>query len=149
MEQRTPEILIVDDDNSTIELIRQALREAGYNGNLNLVVANSAEEAEDKMRGLDSLAGVIVDLNLPGQSGEVFVQDVRERGRRCGIVLMGGDTIHAGDYRFMQKPIDNNVLVGLVKKMLAMWDIRRETKEMLESTQLLKAELGRAGYGTR
>jgi len=149
MGQRTPEILIVDDDNSSVELILQALREAGYNGNLNLVVANSAEEAEEKMRGLDSLAGVLVDINLPGQSGEAFVQDVRKDGRRCGIVLMSGDEVHTGDYRFMPKPIDRGLLAGLVKNMLSMWDIRRTAEQILSSTQLLNAELGRAGYGTR
>lgn len=146
MGQYIPELLIVDDDDSTVSLIRQVLKEAGYNGDLDIIIARSAEEAEDKMRSLDRLAGVIVDINLPGQRGEAFVREVRENGRRCGIALMSGDKVHTDTYRFMQKPIDKTQLIGLVKNMLSMWAVQRSAKELLDSTKLLKSELGRAGY---
>lgn len=66
-------ILVVEDNDSSRRLIVELLRSSGFS---NLATARDAEEAIDEMQG-QSPDLIILDWNLPGQSGIELAQTIR------------------------------------------------------------------------
>jgi DNA-binding response OmpR family regulator len=68
-------VLVVEDDASTALLLREILEAAGYG----VVVAGTAAEAEQLLRGNTPPDLVILDLILPDMDGLVLLADIRLR----------------------------------------------------------------------
>lgn len=101
-------ILIVEDDVNISSLLRETLEREGYA----CVQAFSGTEAR-MLLSENSYAVVLLDLMLPGISGEEVLEEIRQRGKTPVIVLTAKDTIddkveflRSGADDYVTKPFD-------------------------------------------
>ncbi len=86
---RDPRILLIEDAEPDVFLVREALRQAGISSDL--TVLDDGEKAVDFIDRLDQDPDspcpnvVLLDLNLPKRSGDQILERMR-RSRRCGEV---------------------------------------------------------------
>lgn len=116
-------VLIIDDDEQIRSLIAHLLRPMGHV----LEEASSAEEAHDKL-----LASppdlVLLDMQLPGRSGQELLAEIRAdpRTRLIPVVMITGAATHerklkaiqAGVTDFIAKPFSPEELVARVRALL-------------------------------
>jgi two-component system cell cycle sensor histidine kinase/response regulator CckA len=116
-------ILLVDDEEILRVVARAALEQAGY------VVL----EAEDGARALDvyqrereRVAVVLLDVNMPGRTGEEVFQDLRGLDPNVSVIFCSGSIsdkkgallIRGGAKAFLHKPYSARELVGVVQQVL-------------------------------
>lgn len=79
-------VLIVDDDQTMLDLLKTALRKLGYQ----CITANSSDAALEQLtrKNVDLL---ITDFNMPGGSGVDLISEMRKRDQRMPVFLMTGD----------------------------------------------------------
>ena len=82
--------MVVEDDTNINNLLKTALEKAGYK-----VVSRRFPEQRRKLilQMRDSIALVLLDLMLPGISGEEVLKHIRERGNLPVIVLTARDSL--------------------------------------------------------
>lgn len=101
--QKSMPILIVDDYNTTIRIVRNLLRGLGF---------SQIDEASDGRTALTKLRNkkyglVISDWNLAPMSGLEFLQQMRADARFAGtpLVMVGEDAQHAGGAVSLASPL--------------------------------------------
>jgi CheY-like chemotaxis protein len=119
-----PEILVVEDDPETLDLITIILERHGYR----VVVAH------DGQTGLEVVAGrnprlIITDVRMPHIDGIEMIRRVRAMGvtRRFTPILAvtafqlehAAEAIEAGASRILGKPFIDDVLIAYVEDLLA------------------------------
>ena len=82
-------IMVVEDDTNINNLLKTALEKAGYK----VLQAFSGTEAELILQMRESIALVLLDLMLPGISGEEVLKHIRDRGNLPVIVLTARDSL--------------------------------------------------------
>lgn len=94
-----PRILVVDDDEAMLQLVRRALESRGYQ----ITTASDGAQALDRMRNED-WDGIVMDLRMPRMNGEeVYGRILEERPRVAGrILFMTGDTAGSKAHEFLQ-----------------------------------------------
>jgi two-component system KDP operon response regulator KdpE len=118
MSTKRPVILVVDDDGPILLLMRNLLREFGFDP----VVANSGEAAlEAAAQQTPDL--VLLDLHMPGMRGDEVVQALRARAglEQLPILILSGEPLDPAELRAIGangavlKPFDVNELVGQIR----------------------------------
>ncbi|MFI5165233.1 MAG: PAS domain-containing protein [Thermoanaerobaculales bacterium] len=114
-------ILIVEDEDSAREGLREILTSLGYD----VAAVGSGEEAKKLIEGrpFDLL---LTDLMLPGIMGPQVARELGERWPALKVILMSGYTedeavrrgVTAGNVRFLQKPFDMEALAHEVRAAL-------------------------------
>ena len=108
------EILIVEDDMHISALLKEALQKEGYC----CTQAFSGTEARLLLT-MNRYALVLLDLMLPGISGEDVLQEIRRQGQTPVIVLTAKDTIDV-KVEFLKKGADDYVTKPFdIKEVLA------------------------------
>lgn len=117
-------VLIVDDEAHVREMTSLALQMAG----LKAMEAPDGEKALQLCRDHPEIVDVILlDLTMPGLSGEETLRRLRMQGATPKVILISGysaaDTARRcaqlGAVAFLQKPFEITVLLGELKKHLA------------------------------
>ncbi len=112
-----PKILVVDDESTIRDSLRESLAAAGYE----VACAENGEEALALCHGQD-FSLVISDLKLPGISGLDILQALRNQGSQVPVIMMTayGDVdtavsaMRSGAYDFIPKPFK----LGTIKKQV-------------------------------
>lgn len=114
------QILVVDDDRPTCELICEILRSAGMEANS---VTDSAEAAERLQR--EKFHAVFLDMRMPPPDGLELARQVRASRVNAStvIVMISGEqdrtlmrrAFEAGVEIFLFKPIERNKLLRLIR----------------------------------
>ena len=117
-------ILIVDDDEDTRELAKEALTQAGVSA----TTAASAAEAFEAIA-VDAPDAIVADVGMPGVSGYDFVRQLKANGRTAGIPAIaltayGGAeardaALAAGFNAYVRKPYDPRALIALLSGLIA------------------------------
>lgn len=114
-------ILVVDDDEAVLRLVREKLDRAGYE----VVTARSGQEALDTIRrqGLPHLA--LVDIHMPGMDGFEFCEIVQQYSDLPVVMLTAVDEeesiIRGIEYfaeDYITKPFSPRELVARVRRVL-------------------------------
>jgi putative two-component system response regulator len=116
-------LLVVDDDEGVRRLLSRLLRVTGHT----VEEAGSAEEAAEKLeRSTPDL--ILLDLQLPGKSGQEFLLEIRAdaRFRLTPVVMITGAATHArkvkaieaGATDFLAKPFSHVELATRVRSLL-------------------------------
>jgi len=112
------DILIVDDDQPIVDFITEALADEGYNVRSAFSVASALEATAARVPDL-----IIMDLHMPGKTGDMFVRELRRDGRtNLPVVLMTADSMSAkaleaeGIAFCLLKPFDLDDLLACVAK---------------------------------
>jgi PAS domain S-box-containing protein len=80
-------VLLVDDEESVRGLARRVLERGGYS----VVEATSGEEALERLgNGTGDVLAVVLDLTMPGLSGEATLQEIRRRNIGVPVIVSSG-----------------------------------------------------------
>ena len=106
-------ILVVDDDEELISLIRDFLVRKGYV----VSVAKKGEEALEKFKKERPIL-ILLDVRLPGMDGIVVLKKIREIDDKVGVIMITGikdeevleEARRLGAYEYITKPFELDYL---------------------------------------
>ncbi|MBA3241883.1 MAG: sigma-54-dependent Fis family transcriptional regulator [Acidobacteria bacterium] len=139
-------VLIVDDEEAARYGVRRALSSFNYR----IDEAGSVEEARVSMRANDPDL-LLLDVNLPGQSGLEFLGELAAAGDKSPLVVMitaygserlAVEAIKAGAYDYLSKPFEVDDLRLVVKNALETVALRRENRSLRKRIELEGAQRG-------
>jgi two-component system, NtrC family, response regulator HydG len=121
-------ILVVDDSEDTLELVRRHLEGIGYQ----VLLAAGAAEAIDQLSST-AVDLVITDLKMPGISGLDLVRHVRENFKDTEVLMITGypsvesavEAMREGAADYLPKPFTAPELRGAVARVLERLHARR------------------------
>lgn len=112
-------ILVIDDEQAVLCVLRECLKEAGYD----VIIANKGEYgikcAREKAPDL-----VLLDLAMPGMNGYEVMDKIREECDVPVVMLTGHalleDVLNRDDPpdTFIQKPVSQEQLLSTIKYLL-------------------------------
>ncbi len=112
-----PCVLVADDSREFAEMLRATLEEAGFD----VVTAYSGPAAIAAMRDND-VAAAVLDVLMPGISGDAVADRLRSLRPRLPILLMTGDSggqfVVASGLPVLRKPFRHEDLVAAVQRLL-------------------------------
>jgi two-component system NtrC family response regulator len=135
-------LLIVDDEKNYLLVLKELLREAGYE----VIIAQSASEAIQVFQETD-LDLVITDMKMPGMNGMELLDFLKEKDLHLPVIMMTAfgtvekavEAMKKGAYDYILKPFDNEVLIRAVAKGLALGRVMRQNRLL---SQELKDKFG-------
>lgn len=130
-------ILIVEDDVHINALLQEAITGAGYG----CVSAFSGTEAS-MLLAMKSFQLVLLDLMLPGLSGEEVLKQIREKGNTPVIVLTAKDDLD-GKIRLLTSGADDYIVKPFeIKEVIARIQIQlRHAEKSVEKDELTYKDL--------
>lgn len=138
MAEKKSRILIVDDDRSFCEILKNTLEYEGY-------LINTAHDGKTGIAKLGEkhFDIVLLDLKLPDMLGLKVLQKARQMKLPVQVVMISGEgTIHTaveatkkGAYDFLEKPVDSDRLLLTVKNALERGRLEMEKGQLLESVK--------------
>jgi PAS domain S-box-containing protein len=134
-------VLVVDDDEATLGLMRDLLEINGYT----VAAASGGAEGIDLFRSLHPHV-VITDIRMPHVDGLEVLRTLRRADDTVAVILVTGhgDLEHAikalrtGAYDFLQKPINADILLSTVRQGMEHCRLKRFAKDY---TQVLEAQV--------
>jgi CheY-like chemotaxis protein len=116
-------ILIVDDDQPTVETIREILKALGYR----VLTASSGEQALERWEAEESRIDlVLLDVMMPGMKGDDVFRRLKSMAPRTKVIFMSGFNVEKdlralltlGFDGFLDKPFKVHELVKIVRSVL-------------------------------
>ena len=123
------DVLVVDDDDHTREMVSRVLRRVGYT----TVEARDGEEALLRARVLTP-GLVILDLLMPGVDGFEVLRTLRAEGMNMPVVVLTGKTLIADEERILREGLARVVQKG----GMALDSIVKEAKQLLIAKRVLE-----------
>jgi len=149
-------ILVVDDDTSLCDNLKDILEGEGYE----VSTANSSSEASRLAREIHPWLS-LVDLKLPDGTGTALLSELKRINPECTCILMTAyadvdsaiQALEKGAFYYLQKPIRPEELVELVdlafetirlkeEKRKTEEDLRNRNKELEEIVERLRSIIG-------
>lgn len=128
------QILVIDNDLNTSEIICTAMKNAGYE----TTVYQKAEDALIKMKENYIPDMVLLDLNLPGINGFDFLEKFRKEYKQTIPIMIVSaknsdddiiKTLELGADDFISKPFNPKILVAKIKSKLVRLSITEASVE--------------------
>ena len=138
-------LLVVDDEVRFLKTLTQRLSLRDFD----VTPVTSGQEAIERARAQEyDLA--LVDLKMPGMSGEELLEKLKEQHPFVEVVILTGHAsidsavqcTHAGSYSYLQKPCETDELLEVLKEAY-----KRRMERLLEHDQEKMAELQRIAVG--
>jgi putative two-component system response regulator len=140
-EPQTTRVLVVDDEQPVIHVLRRLLLRHGYVCD----AATSAEEARVKLARAPGFHLMLCDVTMPGESGLDLVRDMARVSPDTAIVMVTGIddpamaevALESGVYGYVIKPFEANEILINIRNALrrrALEVENREQKERLART---------------
>lgn len=114
-------ILVVDDEQSSREILSSFLEGAGYD----VVRASDGQEALDLLQ-KHYVRAIVTDLRMPNVNGLRLIRSLRENGDTIPILAVSGinrdQLMLAEDYGAnvgLSKPVDRDELIKIMKQVLS------------------------------
>ena len=131
-EPESARIMVVDDDEPTVEIFRDKLVHSGYE----VQTASNAEEALGQLKKFQP-AIIITDLKMPGMSGLDLLVRVREHMPHTEVIVVTGHedmstavaAMKAGAFDYIVKPVDLKLVDSLVARCLREQELNRKVDE--------------------
>jgi DNA-binding NtrC family response regulator len=131
-------ILVVDDEANARQALADLLREKGYD-------VDTAADAFKALGKLESFAPqlVLTDLKMPGMDGLGLMERIRSRPEPVPVVVMTAfgtidsavAAMHKGAASYLVKPINFNVLLGILTTTLERESLRLESVGLRQRIQ--------------
>jgi CheY-like chemotaxis protein/signal transduction histidine kinase len=124
------DVLVVDDDEATREMVSRHLRRAGYS----TVEARDGEEALLRARVI-SPGLVILDLLMPGVDGFEVLRTMRSEGMRTPVIVLTGKTLVPDEERILRDGLARIVQKG----GMSLESVVREAKQFLMAKRVVES----------
>jgi two-component system response regulator AtoC len=132
---KKPNLLVVDDDPVTADMIEQALRKEGYG----ITVVNGGESAMREGRN-QKFDLILTDLRMPDADGLQVLEWFRQQQPEAIVVLMTAfgssssaiEAIQQGAYDYISKPFKIEELRNLIRKALSVRAVKKASFEEME-----------------
>jgi DNA-binding NtrC family response regulator len=143
--QMAKTVLVVDDDPTQRRLIQAVLEREGFA----VVHAESGDQAIARLSGGGAVDVVLLDMVMPGLSGQETLLEMRQRGFHQPVIVVtatgGIDTVvqamQAGALDFFIKPAAPERIIVSIRNALSMGALRGEVD------RLKKHAAGRTSFG--
>jgi two-component system nitrogen regulation response regulator NtrX len=128
-----PRILIVDDEGSIRDALRQLFEYEGHE------VAVGSDAAEARTAFEDFRPDVtFLDVKMPGTDGLEVLEEMRERDPGALVVMISGhgtidtavEATHKGAYDFLEKPLDSDRLLVTLRNALAVRGLSADVERL-------------------
>ncbi len=138
-------ILIVDDEPNIRNLLAGVLEDEGYQ-----VVAAKDTVVARKIMADNSVALLLLDVQLPGQGGLSFLRDLQEEANVCPVIMMSGhgtiatavEATRLGALDFVEKPILADRLLVSVANALRLNQLAAENSDLRSALDLTRELIG-------
>ncbi len=141
----TNKVLIVEDEAEIRQEVRECLTDEGYD----CVEAANGEQGLELIRRDPEIVVVLADIQMPGRSGLEMIAAAKTEvgdGRELEFIIMTGhggareaiDALQLGVMDFLEKPIDVDHLVHVVRRAEELAVLKRARRRFQES---LKADV--------
>lgn len=135
-------VLIVDDDNSLADLLRQFLEELRFN----VEIASSGEEAISMIKDVGGIDIALVDFRLPGMDGLETIKAISEFSPdTVTMVITGLPTLDSsiramrlGASDYILKPFKLDDIAVAVKRAMKKREIKTEIKNLKSKVEALE-----------
>jgi DNA-binding response OmpR family regulator len=115
-----PDVLVVDDDPSIVELVETTLKEEGYATGRATSIAEAVRVFEEGDFGL-----AVFDIYLPDGTGLELAAKVREKNPKLPVIIMTGtpdsenisQSVNIEVDAYLIKPIEIENLISLVQEL--------------------------------
>lgn len=133
------EVIIVDDDPSVQRALKRLLMTHGFRTRSYC----SAKEFLEQRASAPAVGCMLLDVNMPGQSGLELQSELQMLGMKLPIVFitghgtvpMGVQAMKQGAVDFLQKPFDSPTLLNIIRKA-----IERSRQKSAEESECLDLE---------
>ncbi|SDB22153.1 HD domain-containing protein [Desulfonatronum thiosulfatophilum] len=134
-------ILIVDDEQSLLDICQESLTEAGYS----IHIAHNGTTALKMLEHLPGLDLIISDLRMPGMSGLDLMKKLKEGASEADFLIMTGfgsietavESIRLGAVDYLPKPFNISHLLLKVEKILQIRRNREDRKKLSNLVRVL------------
>ena len=132
-----PSVFVVDDDSVALDSVSWLVRSAG----LRVEAFKSASEFLDAVK-VDRPGCLLLDIRMPEMDGLDLQQKLAERGSSLPVIIITGygnvsqvtRAFIQGAVGFLEKPVQDKVLIGLIRKAMerdaASWRRQAERAEI-------------------
>ena len=146
-----PRLLVVDDDPYLLLALRQTLELAGYTAD---TFANPLEALAAVQSGKQGFAAVLADIRMPGMDGMALLAKLKALDPDLPVILITGHgdvamavkAVKEGAYDFLQKPVDEETLLGALARAVERKRLMLENRELQARLDASRAERS-AFYG--
>lgn len=136
-------ILVIDDEEAILLAVDTILQFAGMNNVL--TCADSRQVLAIVKERIPSL--ILLDLNMPHVDGETILDQITSQFPQIPVIIITGridaetavECMKSGAFDYIVKPVDENRLLGSVKKSLQYGELHQENEALKE--QLLEGSL--------
>jgi two-component system, NtrC family, nitrogen regulation response regulator NtrX len=130
---RKANLLIVDDEASTLASLSRAFRLAGHEATVCDNASKAVELAKSEMFDL-----IFSDVVMPGKNGLALLEDLRAQGVNTPVVMMSGQAqidmavraTKLGAMDFLEKPISTDKLLLTVDNALKLQRLEAENRQL-------------------
>jgi CheY-like chemotaxis protein len=124
--EKSPHILVVDDDRVILHLLGKVLRKFGFC----VALANSGQDALSLIRGTAPDV-ILLDIKMPGMDGITTLKEIKAHDSDIEVVIMTGfasldsavEALRYGAFDYIKKPF--NQLDQVVNAIRQAWERRR------------------------
>jgi len=140
-----PKILIVDDEETLRNLLKEVMQEEG----LDVETAANGEEALEKFK-VHPYNVIFTDLKMPGMSGIDVLKAVKTEDPDTEVVLITShaslstavEAVRLGAYDYIIKPLEDiSTSIELVRRAFDKYKLNKEKKQLLADLQRKTVEL--------
>ena len=127
-------VLIVDDDVALLQALPETVRLR-----MDGVVVDTADSGVVALNRLDArdYDAIVTDIKMPGMDGLELLAEIRTRRPDTPTLMITGhgehdlvvDALRGGAYDFIQKPIDRDYLVAVLRRAIEMRELSRRAKQ--------------------
>ena len=130
------QILVVDDDRYLLLALKQTLELAGYRADTFTSPLEALAAAEKS-----SYAAVLTDIRMPELDGLALLERLHGLDADLPVILITGHgdvalavrALKAGAYDFLQKPVDEDVLLNALARAVERRNLVRENRQLQAS----------------
>jgi two-component system nitrogen regulation response regulator NtrX len=131
-------ILVIDDEPGILESLKKILEYEGYG----VFLAEDGEQGIDLFRRV-SPDLVLLDIKMPGMDGMEVLKEIRSIDPNAYVIMISGhgtiqtalEAIKIGAYYFLEKPLDQEQILIMIRKALNERGLYLENIELRESEE--------------
>lgn len=143
-----PRVLIVDDEAFVRDSLSEVLKSEGFRTR----TASGAVEAA-RLLDKETCEAIVTDLRMPSGDGLSLLAEAKRRGVAIPIIVITGvgtvaeavAAMKAGAFDFMQKPVDPDELVLLVRRAVEHRALLAEVRKLRDTVEDLRGPIALAG----